>query len=89
MTFYPSLYTEAVQPDIVEEKGGEVYLGWIDRHTYDRSQDPEGQAIWKIRKVTSASIDGGTRTMYLYPNGDFSHAYSWAEKESYNYKFRN
>ena len=89
MTFYPSLYTEAVQPDIVEEKGGEIYLGWIDRRAYDRSQAPEGQPIWKIRKVVSVEIEGGTRTMYLYPEGSFSHDYTWTEKESYNYKYRN
>ena len=89
MTFFPALYTEAVQPDIVEEKSGEIYLGWIDRHAYDRTQAPEGQPIWKIRKVVSTEFEGGSRTTYLYPDGDFSYAYSWEEKESYNYKFRN
>lgn len=89
MTYFPALYTEAEQPDIVAVSNAGTFLGWFDRKEYDRSTPPEAQPIWRIRQVSQTEENGCTTTKILYPNGRDEYSQVWDDRESLTYNYRN
>lgn len=89
MTHFPDLINEAVKPDIIADSPAGTFIGWLDRKAWKRSEAPEGQRIWKIRKIETTEAEGNTTTRILYPEGSADFAFVWNDRESVTYQFKN
>jgi len=89
MTYLPAIYDDAEKPDIVAESASGTYLGWFDRKEFDRSLPPEGQPIWRIRRITTDTVNGDDITKIQYPNGRDEYSAVWDDRESLTYKYHN
>lgn len=89
MMYFPEIFTEAVKPDAIAETEAGTYIGWFARDNhYNRSQDPEGQAIWRIRFIGTSVENGATVTRFKYPNGRDEYEHVWNNRESLTYEYK-